>query len=218
MIAAPVTISALLVSGCGSDSKPSAPPPPSAAPTAAATSPAPTPTASADTAAIKRIVLKDSDLPGSGFTADKAGVTPDKDGTSLAQPSFDYCGGHFPSEAKRTGRLLVTADGKLSGKDASIASEVVQYQSPSDASNALNEFKDAVENCDGGSHPTALNDGKPLTFTPGEKDSNLQNIPKPNYLVVTKLSDGSTTAYLGAADGAEGRLRPGELPAQHVPD
>src|SRR4051794_18223580 len=198
LLAAPILATALLLSGCGGDSGNKAvptPAPPSASTTTAPPTTAP-PSPTADEAALKRIVLREADLTGSGFDANSTGVTPESDGSSLGVATFDYCGGSFPSESQRAGRLLVSVEGKIGSKEAGLASQAVEYTDPAAASQALQQLKDAVDRCDKGSHPTSLNDGQPLTFKPGENQSDIANLPTPNYLVVTELSNGGDTRYL----------------------
>ncbi len=199
LLAVPTLATALLVSGCGGDdggnNAASTPAPASSSTTSApATTSPPSPTA--DEAVLKQLVLKESDLTGSGFDANSTGVTAEPDGTSLDVASFDYCGGSFPSESQRTGRLLVSVEGTIGSKETGLASQAIEYSDPDAAAQALQQLEDAVAKCDNGSHPTSLNDGKPLTFKPGENQTDIANLPTPNYLVVTELSDGGDTRYL----------------------
>jgi hypothetical protein len=198
LLALPTLATALLLSGCGDDGGSNAAPTP--APASASTTSAPATTAppspTANEAVLKRIVLRESDLENSGFDANSTGVTPESDGSSLGVASFDYCGGNFPSEAQRTGRLLVSTEGKIGSRETGIASQAIEYTDPGAAEQALQQLKAAVSGCDGGSHPTSLNDGQPLTFKPGENQADIANLPTPNYLVVTELTNGGDTRYL----------------------
>jgi hypothetical protein len=193
LIAAPVLATALLLSGCGDDDSAPTPAPVSSSTTSTPATTAP-PSPTADEAVLKRIVLRETDLTGSGFEPSAAGVTTESDGSSLSIPSFDYCGGSFPSEAQRTGRLLVSVEGTIADREIGIASQAVEYSDAAAAQQAVRQLTAAVESCDGRAHPTALNDGKPLTFQPGDRQSNLANLPSPNFAVVTALSDGSGNA------------------------
>jgi hypothetical protein len=199
LIAVPTLATALLLSGCGDDgggSNASPTPAPASASTSSAPATTAPPSPTADQAVLKRIVLRESDLEGSGFDPSAAGVTTESDGTSLGVASFDYCGGDFPSEGQRTGRLLVSVEGTIGSKEVGLASQAVEYADDGAAEKAVTELKSAIDGCDGGEHPTVFNDGKPLTFKPGENQGDIANLPKPNYLVVTELSDGTNTQYL----------------------
>ena len=198
LLAVPTLATALLLSGCGGGDSNKAAPAPAPASASASSAPATTapPSPTANEAVLKKIVLREADLEGSGFDANSSGVTPEADGSSLGVATFDYCGGSFPSEAQRTGRLLVSTEGKIGSRETGIASQVVEYSDPATAEQAVQQLQDAVKNCDGGSHPTSLNDGQPLTFKPGENQADIANLPTPNYLVVTELQNGGDTRYL----------------------
>jgi hypothetical protein len=98
------------------------------------------------------------------------GVEPTPKAGDLSRASFDYCGGTFRREGSRVERYSVTA-GFVEPQSGSIFNEIVRYRSAADARAALDEFRTAVRDCDEGSHPSVITDGKDATFRPSERSA-----------------------------------------------
>jgi hypothetical protein len=84
-----------------------------------------------------------------GFRAsdfvDDMKVIPTPRGTTLLDPTLDFCGANFPSEASRVARRKILVD--RDGSTESLATEVVRYANPTAASNAMAELKAALNQC-----------------------------------------------------------------------
>jgi len=81
----------------------------------------------------------------------KSGVTVDliTDGDSLKGATLDFCGGTYPSESKRLVRRQVAAFDST-GAFAGLSTEVVQYESPEAAQQAIDEIVAQKKNCPDG--------------------------------------------------------------------
>lgn len=198
----------VLLAGCGGGSgttaapsqPPSQPSSPSATPSAAATEAADTDSNSnggtpEDTAALRDVSLRSTDLLDSRFANDGDVAFDDRFGG--AGPTFDFCGGSFPADSRRVTRYASGVDGSVAGTDARLVEEIVQYDSSDTARSVLVQYETAVDECDGGSHETFLNGGDPATFTPqGKGETDISGLPTPNYLNVTQIRTSDGDGYL----------------------
>lgn len=136
--------------------------------------------------------MKASDISRTDLTIDEDGVEKASNGSDLSQATFDYCGGTFRSEGSREERYAVDA-GFTKPQVGAVYNEVVRYSSADDAETALNEFRTAVRDCDGGSYPSVLNDGKDVTFDPQQGPTSVDQLDNNNTVVQSKLtSEGQT--------------------------
>lgn len=139
------------------------------------------------------IGLQDSDL------ADGTAVAVMADGTSLGTRTLDFCEAKYPSEALRVKRLQVgafDADGTYAG----LSTEVVTYESPKAAQQALAEVIKARLNCAEGKQIKTF-DGHTLVFTfhkaPGPTSTPLVGPDSRLIIHTTMLVDGAPqTAFL----------------------
>ena len=112
--------------------------------------PLPSPTTSESLTPVQEVLqgigLQASDLP-NGWRA----VVPSL-GNRLVGPTLDVCGASFPSEAKRlVRRFTESVDG--AGVAGTVATDVVQYESPAAALEALAEVMAAAPTCATGELP-----------------------------------------------------------------
>lgn len=106
---------------------------------------------------LARIGLRAGDL----SDGNRVAVIPD--GTSLGIPTLDFCEADYPSEALRVKRLQTgayDADGVFTG----LSTEVVRYETPDAALQALSEVVAARRACPVGKEITTF-DGHTLEFT-----------------------------------------------------
>lgn len=105
---------------------------------------------------LARIGLRASDL----TDGNRVSVFPD--GTSLGMPTLDFCEAEYPSESLRVKRLQTgafDAEGVFTG----LSTEVVRYESPAAALQALDEVVAARKACPAGEEITTF-DGHTLVF------------------------------------------------------
>ncbi len=185
------------LTACGGDD--SNPPQASASPAPATTSASPSaspspsakPSSSGD---LEGIVMKQSDVARTDLELDSDGVEPAPKPDDLSTPTFDYCGGTFRQEGSRVERYAVVA-GFTSPQNGAVFNEVVRYGSADEAENALEEFRTAVRDCDGGSYPSVLNDGDDVTFSPKEGPTTVDELKTNNTVVQSQLTaDGNDIA------------------------
>jgi hypothetical protein len=147
--------------------------------------------------------MDESDFAKTDLTLDEDGVEKAPNGSDLSEATFDYCGGTFRTEGSREARYAVTA-GFTKPQLGAVYNEVVRYSSSDDAESALDEFRTAVEECDGGSYPSVLNDGKDITFDPQQGPTSVSELDNNNTVVQSKLtSEGETyniTTFIGQFD------------------
>ncbi|MDT7573550.1 MAG: hypothetical protein QOE05_3724 [Actinomycetota bacterium] len=150
-------------------------------------------------------MLKQSDFSRTDLTLDEDGVEPAPEAGDLTRASFDYCGGTFRMEGSRVERYSVVA-GFTKPQPGAIYNEVVRYGSASEARSALDEFRTAVRDCDKGSYPSVLNDGKDVTFRPQLGPSTVDELDNDNTVVQSELvSEGNTvnlTQFIAQYDDA----------------
>ena len=121
------------------------------------------------------------------------------DGTSLGIPTLDFCDAKYPSESLRVKRLQTGAfdsDGVYAG----MSTEVVVYESPKAAMQALAEVIKARLACPEGKKITTF-DGHTLVFTfhkaPGPSDTPLVGPDSRLIIHTTMVVDGAPqTAFL----------------------
>ena len=152
--------------------------------------PAPTPDAKNPLSAIG---LQASDL----ATDRQVSVLPD--GTSLGVPTLDFCDAKYPSESLRVKRLQVGAF-QSDGTYAGLSTEVVTYESPEAAQQALAEVIKARLNCPVGKQITTF-DKHTLKFefhpAPGPSNTPLVGADSRVIIHTTMVIDGQPqTAFL----------------------
>lgn len=149
--------------------------------------PSPTATAQAPKNPLAAIGLRASDLTGGNRVA----VIPD--GTSLGVPTLDFCEADYPSESLRVKRLQTGAYDKA-GTYTGLSTEVVVYESPKAAKQALAEVIDARLKCPTGKQITTY-DGHELVFdfhtAPGPSDTPLVGADSRLIIHTTMTVDGS---------------------------
>lgn len=131
--------------------------------------------------------MKASDFQRTKLTLDEDGVEPAPESSDLSRATFDYCGGTFRFEGSREERYSVVG-GFTKPQLGAVYNEVVRYSSASDAEGALQEFRTAVEQCDGGTYPSALNDGEDVTFDPRQGPSSVEQLDNENTVVQSVLN------------------------------
>jgi len=145
---------------------------------------APAPTAKNPLAAVG---LRASDLAGGNHVA----AIPD--GTSLGIPTLDFCEAKYPSESLRVKRLQTGAYDKASTY-IGLSTEVVVYESPKAAKQALAEVIDARLQCPTGKKVTTY-DGHTLVFAfhpaPGPTDTPLVGADSRLIIHTTMSVDGN---------------------------
>jgi hypothetical protein len=188
------------LTACGSDDK--NPPQASASPAPATSSASPSPSATpsptrspSSSGDLEKIVMKDSDVDRTDLTLDTDGIEPAPKADDLSTPTFDYCGGTFEQEGSRTERYAVVA-GFTKPQNGAVFNEVVRYGSADEAENALDEFRTAVRDCDGGSYPSVLNDGEDVTFDPQQGPSSVDELNTNNTVVQSNLTAGGNKIAL----------------------
>jgi outer membrane lipoprotein-sorting protein len=180
----------LTLSACGGSSTPAPPAASSPAPATSSASPSPSAspssTSSSSSSSLRGVVLKQGDFSRTDLTLDEDGVEPAPEAGDLTRASFDYCGGTFRQEGSRVERYSVTA-GFVEPQPGSISNEIVRYGSAAEATAALEEFRTAVRNCDEGSHPSIITDGKMVTFRPRRGPSTVSQLANNNTVVQSEL-------------------------------
>ncbi len=110
-----------------------------------------------DAAALDALVLNQTDVPSTVV------VQPNADSGQFGadSPTLDLCNGTFPSEARRTARVQVTAfDGTAT---ALLSTEAVLYNNPAATEQAFNELKAVAAACPSGPVPSPV--GEPTVAT-----------------------------------------------------
>ena len=139
--------------------------------------------------------MKESDVKRTDVTLDEDGVEAAPEASDLSRASFDYCGCTFRYEGSREERYSVVG-GFTKPQPGAVYNEVVRYSSASDAESALDEFRTAVEECDGGTYPSALNDGEDVTFDPQQGPSSVSQLDNNNTVVQSVLNSEGTKLNL----------------------
>jgi hypothetical protein len=154
----------------------------SSAPSATGVSPSVTPTTVAQLGAtLEAIALTAADFGTRGDTFDLI-----ENGDQVAgETTLDACGITFTTEAKRVARRQYWLD-DASGNDAGFSNELVAYDSPTGASNALAEWHHAAANCP--STPVKSSDGDYVeAFT--RNDLNVAGLPAAhNAITVSSIT------------------------------
>lgn len=131
--------------------------------------------------------MKKADFQRTKLTLDEDGVEAAPEASDLSRATFDYCGGTFRLEGSRSERYSVVG-GFTKPQLGAVYNEVVRYSSESDAEGALEEFRTAVRECDGGSYPSVLNDGKDVRFDPQQGPSSVSQLDNNNTVVQSTLN------------------------------
>lgn len=134
-------------------------------------------------------------------------VAPIQGGTTVSGgPTFDLCGGSFPSEQLRTDRRQVAAYG-ADGTPLGLSTEAVLYGSEAEAAQAISEITAARKACPTGT-PVSVG-GIPTTYTflPAPGPSDVPLVPADDRAIVHMTLDRPTgTTHLLSVYQRVGRL------------